>query len=117
MANDSLLFDKTINLSESALNGLAMRREIISQNVANVDTPEYRAMQVKFEDTLQSAIKSSYDISLKKTDDAHFEGGANETDILRTSLRPGGTLRADGNNVDIEQELSEMASTSFQCCR
>lgn len=108
-----MLVDSALTMAQSALQGLSSRRDVISQNIANVDTPGYQAKDVNFETTLQRALNSSDVLPLTTTNDRHVVGLKSETEnIFTTSNRQGGSTRADGNNVDIGQELEQMTETS-----
>lgn len=113
MAN-AFLIDPTLSLAQNALQGLSFRQEVISQNIANVDTPGYQAQEVDFETTLQNALDSSGSLPLTVTDDRHVLGVMSEGEnMYEISLREGGSTRADGNNVDIDQELEQMTETGI----
>jgi flagellar basal-body rod protein FlgB len=112
MAN-GMMVDSSLTLAQAALKGLDLRRDVIGQNIANTDTPGYSAEEVSFEANLQRALDSNGNLSLTRTDDQHVTGLASDTaDIYETSARQGGSTRADGNNVDIGQELEQMTETT-----
>ncbi len=102
-------------MAKLALQGLAQRNEVIAQNIANNDTPGYRALEVDFESTLRRAMQEDGKLPLKNTRENHMQG--TETDFTRfiqISQKSGGTLRADGNNVDIDQELASQTETGLR---
>ncbi len=111
---DPLFSDAAFRTSQTALDGLALRQEIIGRNLANVDTPGYTAQSVTFEDTLQRAEATTPAVRLAVTHAAHQVGEADSTAIVRLQPRTGGSIRADGNNVDVDQELMEMAETGLR---
>lgn len=81
------MFDSvTITALSSALDGLAARQRAIANNVANVNTPQYRAERVSFEDALAASVR---------------EGSGAVTPTIRRSLEP---TRLDGNNVNLDTE-------------
>jgi flagellar basal-body rod protein FlgB len=83
-----------INLLGNALNGAEQNHRVISSNVANVNTPNYKAKQLDFEE-LMSHLDSK-------------EG--RRTTLGEIDLQPveGLAERMDGNNVDMEKELSAL---------
>ena len=97
-----------------ALDGLSKRNSVISQNVANVDTPGYLAQDIDFESSLQMALKSTNSLGLTLTDDAHRSFLSSQTNLVKSGLREGGTVRADGNNVDIDVEFVELTETGIR---
>lgn len=111
--SDSLFSDNAIRAAIMSLDGLSQRQNIISNNIANVDTPGYRAQELDFESVMKRALRSKGSIQLAATNGAHL-GVANGKRINQVTERPGGTARADGNNVDIDTELMEMSVTGIQ---
>lgn len=96
-----------------ALDGLSVRQQVISRNLANVDTPGYRAQQVKFEDTLKQVFRGKRSLGLEQSHAAHLASPTQQAGA-QVSQRPGGSLRADLNSVDIDVELLEMSETGIQ---
>jgi flagellar basal-body rod protein FlgB len=82
----------------AALSGLAARQRTIANNVANVDTPNFKASEVRFEDALKTAISRGRPGS--SPDQATLNAAAS-----RTSHSDATSTRADGNNVDIDREM------------
>lgn len=110
---DSLFSDNAIRSAKLALNGLSLRQQVISRNLANVDTPGYQAQAVNFEDTLKRALNESPSLAMKVTDEAHQVSSEQSLGFTST-LRPGGTERADQNNVDVDAEMIDMSETGIQ---
>jgi flagellar basal-body rod protein FlgB len=112
---DRILNDRATRAAQFALDGLAKRQEAIGRNLANVDTPGYHAQNVNFEETLQAALRQEDrpTLQLARTSAGHL-GGAAEKPLLLLSYRQGGSQRADGNNVNIDTELTQMAETGLR---
>jgi flagellar basal-body rod protein FlgB len=106
--------DPVLNVGKQALDGLALRRDTIGNNIANVDTPGYKAQEVTFEGALQRAMKAPSPVSMVQTSSSHMDGSVPPNPIFQMKTRSSGTLRADGNNVDIDQEMSSMVETSLR---
>lgn len=111
---DPILFNSSFSIARMALDGLALRRDIISQNIANVDTPGYRAQEVDFESALQRASNAPYRLSLAVTHAAHQTTSDGKLPLAQVSQRTGGSMRADQNNVDIDRELLELTETGIR---
>ena len=108
-----LFSDNSITAAKMALDGLSRRQQLISRNIANIDTPGYRAQEVSFESAIQRVLKTNGQVQLAVTKPGHMAlNGANP--FYQTKDRPGGTARADENNVDIDVELSQMTETGIQ---
>ena len=111
--SDSLFSDISSLTAKAALNGLSLRQQAISRNIANIDTPGYQAQTVEFQDTLTRLVDTNSLLPLKITDEAHLTTAESDSLFLST-LRPGGTLRADQNNVDIDVEMADMSEAGIQ---
>lgn len=81
------LLGRLINASEE-------RQKVISQNIANVNTPFYKRLEYNFEDQLAKEL----------------ERGAGDLEGVNAQIRrtDGLPSRSDGNNVDIDREIGEM---------
>jgi flagellar basal-body rod protein FlgB len=76
----------TASALSSALDGLSLRQRAIADNVANINTPNYQAKRVLFEDALRTAVT----------------GGSGVVDaVVERSLEP---TRLNGNNVNLDTE-------------
>jgi flagellar basal-body rod protein FlgB len=113
MAN-SIVNDSAMLSAQRALDGLALREEVISRNIANVDTPAYRAEQVDFESALQHQMTGGGSLGLATTSPGHLPSAAASAGVATIRQRPGGSARADGNNVDTDVELSQMSETGIR---
>jgi flagellar basal-body rod protein FlgB len=111
--SDSLFIDSSMKASEAALDGLSLRQQAISRNLANVDTPAYHAQTVDFESTLKNAISGKKGLALQTTNPSHLALTAQKTGYT-LSNRPGGSERADQNNVDIDVEMTDQSETGIQ---
>jgi flagellar basal-body rod protein FlgB len=75
-----------------------VRHRAISNNLANVNTPNYRRMDVEFEEQLTRELSSS----------KNADGSSRMKAEPEMVLTPGLTARADGNNVDIDREIGQL---------
>lgn len=110
---------KASNFVQSALNARAIRQDMISGNIANVDTPGYRSRDISFENMLKNesdkvfANTSSKKLELAHTDGKHLQAADDDNNGKSTLFfRDGHMVRNDGNSVDIDVESSEMAKNS-----
>jgi flagellar basal-body rod protein FlgB len=111
--SDSLFSDISTQVAKTALNGLSLRQQAISRNLANVDTPGFKAQTVNFQETLDRMVDHGNLLPLKITDEAHLTTADSETGFS-LSLRSGGSLRADENNVDVDVEMTDMSEAGIQ---
>ena len=98
-----------VNLLQKGLDASWLKNEVISHNISNVDTPNFKAQKVEFEEVFKKALGSN---GLKTTNAKHIGGKAGSKLSPIISEKPG-SVRMDGNNVDIEGEMSELASNSI----
>ena len=99
--------DRVLN---AALDGLAARQRTISDNVANVDTPGFKASRVDFEGALQEAMGKS-DVP-KMAPVKNAVAGPEDQTGPRVARMDNLTRRSDGNNVDVDQEMVDLADTN-----
>ena len=97
-------FSGTDSYIRAALTGLAARQRTIANNVANVDTPNFKASEVRFEDALRAAASRRAPAVSQAALDAR---------VTQTSSVDGTTTRADGNNVDIDREMELLGETNL----
>lgn len=100
-----------INVLDKAADASWLRNELISNNIANQDTPGYKRQDVDFESQLSQALKNqkytSIDSKVKHVELSRLNGKI-FTDYGDFSYR------MDGNNVDPEQEQVELASNQLK---
>lgn len=109
-----MLETTTIMALVKNLDGAAARQRAIASNVANIDTPNYKRLVVQFEDQLQKALMTKGELTLWKTHPGHIsnlpELGQVRPEVVRDESA---TMRTDGNNVDVEQEMIELAANTL----
>jgi flagellar basal-body rod protein FlgB len=108
--------DPSMTLISAALRGLSLRQQAISNNLANIDTPGFKGSDVSFENELKRAIGSDGSMTLARTHEGHIGVGRSvgESDITPQLVElPASQLRNDGNNVDVDTQMSRLAETSL----
>jgi flagellar basal-body rod protein FlgB len=111
--SDSLFSDISTQVAKTALDGLSLRQQVVSRNLANIDTPGFKAQTVNFQETLDRMVDRGNSLPLKLTDDSHLTTATDETGFT-VALRSGGSLRADENNVDVDVEMTDMSEAGIQ---
>ncbi len=96
---------------EKALDGLWQRQSLILDNIANKDTPGYKAKRVDFESALAGEVER-----IKSNYGAYRGSAPSRMSSIRFSAyeHPSLQARLDGNNVDPDQENMELARTQIQ---
>jgi len=113
-----LTITKSLPLAIQALDFRALRQKLIAGNIANVDTPFYKARDIRFEDVLarQAHTLEAHEPKLKlaKTDPAHMDPiDTMHTQTASYFFRGTHPTRNDGNNVDIDVESTEMSKNAI----
>lgn len=101
----AISFDKALGIHEQALQARVRRAELLANNLANADTPGFKARDIDFRAMMARAQDEMSALSLSRTHERHLEGGScNSSDELlyRIPLQPS----VDGNTVDAQQEQS-----------
>ncbi len=109
------VFDKTTNALGAAINFRLLRNNVVSSNIANAETPGYKAKKLDFEAALSSAIDLS-GLKEMSTDHAdHAPVGPGSISRLRADIydNPDVNMSNDGNTVDLEKEMSKLAENTI----
>jgi flagellar basal-body rod protein FlgB len=105
---------ETYQLLSKVLDLRARSQEAISDNLANQDTPGYKARRVEFQDALKGALGAEGTLRPAATRPGHF--GATGTDAIRRVKGTDSVVRdgagPDGNTVTPEEEMARMAENS-----
>ena len=103
----------TTAILQKALDGVWQKQRAISNNIANHETPGYKAIKVNFEDSLEKEIEKLG--SGTPTKEKIQEGiDALKNSDIEVYSDYSTSERADGNNVDLDQENIEMAKAQIQ---
>ncbi|RTR39319.1 flagellar basal body rod protein FlgB [Shewanella canadensis] len=106
-------FDKALGVHQYTLGIRSQRAQVISSNIANADTPHYKARDLDFDKAMQAATSRQNGLSMSRSDVKHFDlttlSGQN------TAYRvPNQPDTGDGNTVDIQQEQSEFMQNALE---
>ena len=99
-----LLMSKTENildLIDAGIKAETLRQKAIANNVANLETPGYRRIDVKFEELLARCLRSSGEFDLSEI----------EAQIYRPKQTP---LNSNGNDVNLEAEIGQMIKNTLR---
>lgn len=110
------IFNGSDRLQMTALNHRLKRSEVIHANIANAETPGFRALGYDFEEQLQAVNQDEEALSLKTSSSAHFKqdgvqsGGKVEPHVY---MRPTESVGNDGNTVDADKEMALLAQNQI----
>lgn len=104
------IFGPTYDLLGKVLDLRSQRHILVSSNIANADTPRYKAVHIKFEDELKRALPSNDNLRLKTTHKKHVPHYTNFNHINPKAVEEATqNQRADGNTVDLDKEIVRMS--------
>ncbi|KYH35083.1 flagellar basal body rod protein FlgB [Clostridium tepidiprofundi DSM 19306] len=107
MKNSSISLN-TYNLIRKRMNASVLQQKVIAHNIANINTKGYKKFDVVFDEMLND----NKDISMKVTDKKHFSSSGFDDDV-RVVRDESSSMRKDGNNVDIDNEMVKLASNTL----
>ena len=114
------LTDKVDALVEKALDYRSARQKMVAGNIANEDTPFYKARDISFEKTLQAEAKKIFKesevpaLKMARTNSVHFKRSSESFSSEAKLFYRGGHLsRNDGNNVDLDIETTELTKNTM----
>ena len=107
-------FDPTIGALNTALNLRSMNQNVISSNIANADTPGYKAKAMEFEQALRENLGTSADLSMEVTDSEHMAPHVTDPTNPEIYDEPNGVESLDGNTVNRSAEMAKLAENQLQ---
>lgn len=107
--------DNELNFQRQALDLRAARQQVLAANIANSDTPNYKARDIDFSTALTNAVagRGTGSLQMARTSDRHLEGGGgNGAYPVLYRNTPQGAV--DGNTVDMDVERSDFSENAIQ---
>lgn len=98
-------------LMKEGIKATTVRGKAISNNIANINTENYKRFNVVFEENINKDSKSNVD--LKVTNQRHLTG-SNATGDITVEKDNSTSMRTDGNNVDLEVEKVNQAANTLK---
>jgi len=95
------LFDTTQLSLEAAMRGSSLRQTLLTDNLANVNTPGYQRKDVDFHSALASALQTG---DAAQVEDVSFSPTVESSRVVR----------ADGSGIDPDQESAELAKNALE---
>lgn len=109
----AISFDNALGVHEQALKLRVKRAEVLSSNLANADTPGYKARDFDFQQALASQMGGGKNGTIKTTHSGHIGGGDAFGGIemqYRVPMQPS----IDGNTVEEQVEQAEFTKNSLE---
>jgi len=108
----AISFENALGVHPDMLLARSRRTEILASNIANADTPGYKAKDLDFSKVLADARSSSFH-SVSKTHENHFDlpGNLSSDTLFRNPNQPD---TGDGNTVDVQVERNLFIENSME---
>ena len=111
----AISFDKALGVHPHAMLIRSQRAEVLAANIANADTPGYKAKDIDFATALKTA--KSHQLggnTMVRTNDKHIAGGTRSVGGSELFRTPNQTDTGDGNSVDIQVERNLYAQNAME---
>lgn len=108
--------DQHLSVFSQAMNLRTQRHQVLASNIANADTPGYKARDFSFESAMQNAMSGRSQaggVSLARTSAGHISGGA-ASGAAQLVFRKETQSAVDGNTVDMDVERAQIAENALQ---
>jgi len=99
-----ILFNKTIEMLSTILDFQSKRHQVITSNIANIDTPGYKTRELVFKKQLKDFIDNGAEITMTKTDQRH---------LSRQSSHIFEVINSE-EEVEIDNEMVKLAENNFR---
>lgn len=110
--------DDALGFHQKALALRAYRQEVLAANIANADTPHYKARDIDFKASLQGAMGGmggrGGQVELARTSAGHLPAAGSAPDGARLLYRKESQSSVDGNTVDMDVERTQIADNAMQ---
>ena len=113
MGVQSISSDGVYDLIKEGLKASNVRSKTIANNMANINTKDYKRFNVVFEENLKKNSDSS-EFKLKRTRDVHFSDDNSTNDNISIEQDKSTSMRSDGNNVDLDVEKVNQAANTLK---
>ena len=99
--------DGVLDQMKRFLDFSARKQQVITSNLANSETPGYKAKELNFRELFEEEVGSG--LKLRRTREKHLGGRPALVREPAIEEKPGDALGQDGNNVDLDREMTELA--------
>ena len=108
-------FDEAIAFQSKALGLRAYRQQVLAENIANADTPNYKARDFSFKSALDSAMagRATGGLAMERTAPGHLSGTTGRA-LADLKFRQPMQSSADGNTVEMDVERAQFSENAVQ---
>lgn len=108
----NMIENKSSKLLERSMDASNIRQQLLNQNLANVNTPHYKRLDIDFKSILDDSTEKD-ELELKRTHPKHFGNSVPELGGIKVTRETKTLSRYDTNNVDPEYEMSQVSENSL----
>ncbi len=109
-----MLTNSTFRLLENTLDASSLRQRVLANNLANMETPNFKRSDVDFDQVLKKELDQTFSIEAKRTDVRHISfsslGAENDPRIVTDETS---VMNNNKNNVDVDSEMSKVAENQL----
>lgn len=103
-----------LGVVQKAMDLRAHRQQVLASNIANADTPNYKARDFDFSAAMQNAVeKQNTGLAMAKTSAQHLNGTTENNGPVALAYRTETQSAVDGNTVDMDVERTAIADNAF----
>jgi flagellar basal-body rod protein FlgB len=108
--------DQELSFSQTALNLRAYRQELLASNIANADTPNYKARDIDFKAALDGALGKTRGgaLALAQTSERHLPAAGSNRFGAAVQYRSEEQSNVDGNTVSMDVERAAFGENAIQ---
>lgn len=109
------IFKGTFQLLEKGMDLRSTKHNVVMSNIANMDTPNYKAFDVMIEEEMEKTKGAGNATLVKKTHHTHLSGRNGATGYVQPTLdkTEQTTLRKDGNTVNLDNEMAKLSENNL----
>jgi flagellar basal-body rod protein FlgB len=108
---EDLLVSRSSKLLERSMDASNLRQQLLNQNLANVNTPHYKRLDIDFKSLLDDVTKDQ--LEMVRTHPMHIGNTVPEIGPVKVTRETKTLSRYDTNNVDPEFEMAQVAENSL----
>lgn len=108
---EDLIESRSSKLLERSMDASNLRQQLLSQNLANVNTPHYKRLDIDFKSLLDNVSKD--ELEMVRTHPKHIGNTVPEIGPVKITRETKTLSRYDTNNVDPEFEMAQVAENSL----
>lgn len=108
----AISFDNALGIHDDAMLLRSRRAEVIANNIANADTPNYQARDINFKDIL-AGVSSDPVLPVQQTDSGHVSGFLNPDMAADLMYRIPSQASVDGNTVEVQEEMASYTENAL----